>query len=320
MTNCELESNTTVVDVTYLCNARCRYCKWGDKSTGDRSHRSLQEILLPEEVLKALGTQRLVLSGGEPLLNPQISEILAYYSKLVDELIIITNGYNLNRSGVNRLIASGVTGITVSLDSIHESEVFETRKTSAQLLTSLLERLNEISKMPRNFELGINAVVSHPTANWITVRDLLEYGSGLRVDFVKFQPIFDDGYVGRNSSQLVLSHVDSENLRTVAKMIDTIAHPLTNPSSFWQDLASLTLGEILPATSCGLGLGHSILTKDSLNICYWLDSSSFGSIDSINSLEAKRTRIDFERKKQVCKVGYHCFCTQNISHVWNKSD
>ena len=46
---------TTVVDVTYKCNARCRYCRWGDGSAGDRTALDLGKLLIPAETLQLLG-------------------------------------------------------------------------------------------------------------------------------------------------------------------------------------------------------------------------------------------------------------------------
>jgi molybdenum cofactor biosynthesis enzyme MoaA len=84
---------TTVIDVTYHCNATCGYCQWGNSKNQLRKHLQLQEILRPFESLKALCTKRIVLSGGESSLHPQLAKILAYYGKFADALIILTNGY-----------------------------------------------------------------------------------------------------------------------------------------------------------------------------------------------------------------------------------
>src|SRR2546426_530833 len=109
--------NTTVVDVTYLCNATCKYCQWGNLLTPGRAHRTVEEIVIPEDTLRSLGTQRIVLSGGEPRLNPHLNRALNHYHQLVDQVVVITNGYGLDTTEVGRLAHAGATGITVSLDS-----------------------------------------------------------------------------------------------------------------------------------------------------------------------------------------------------------
>src|SRR6266516_2486593 len=89
-------ANTTVVDVTYLCNATCKYCQWGSQLTPGRTHRTLEEILIPKETLRSLGTQRVVLSGGEPRLHPHLKRILSHYHLLVDQVVVITTVYGLD--------------------------------------------------------------------------------------------------------------------------------------------------------------------------------------------------------------------------------
>jgi molybdenum cofactor biosynthesis enzyme MoaA len=308
-----------VIDVTYLCNATCRYCQWGNEFTPGRAHRTLEEILIPEETLRSLGTQRVVLSGGEPRLNPHLKQVLSHYRQLVEQVVVITNGYGLDTTEVSRLVQAGATGITVSLDSIFSEVTIATRETPPAVHAKILSNLEKIAAGARTFELGINSVVSHPTANWENVRALLQWGLNLRVDFVKFQPVFDDGYVGRNAPELKLSPSDIPALLEISDSVDSISHPPTNPREFWKDLAELTSGEELPSRACGLGPRHSILTRDKLNICYWLDSASFGvGSEPVTATSVADVRSRFEDEKLKCRVGFHCFCTQNIGHKWKE--
>lgn len=313
-------ANTTVVDVTYLCNATCKYCQWGNQLTPGRSHRTLEEILLPEGTLKSLGTQRIVLSGGEPRLNPHLKQALSHYRKLVDQVVVITNGYGLDTAEVSKLVQSGATGITISLDSVSPDVAMATRNTPYALHAMILSNLEKIAAAPRSFELGINSVVSHLTANWDNVRSLLQWGLKLRIDYVKFQPVFDDGYVGRNAPELKLNPSDVPSLREISNSVSLISHPPTNPSGFWEDLVALVSGEELSSSACGLGPWHSILAQEKLNICYWLDSASFGApSDSLPVASVEDVRSSFEDEKLKCKVGFHCFCTQNLGHKWKET-
>ena len=309
--------NTTVVDVTYRCNATCRYCQWGNKSNPRSFHRPLANILIPVQTLRGLGTQRIVLSGGEPRIHPELEEVIRYYRNLVDDVIIITNGYGLDGSELRRLLDCGATGVTVSLDSTNPIEAFATRQTTESLHAQVMSSLRLISKLPRPYEVGINAVVSHVTANTTTIRDLLEFGYSAGTDFVKFQPVFDDGYVSMSAPDLRLGQRDVQGLLGVADLLGRANHPPTNPPSFWRDLAVLARGDSLNPSSCGLGQRHSIATHGKINVCYWVDSASFGAPDVVLSQDQSRAvRADFEAAKLRCKVGYHCFCTQSLTHEW----
>src|SRR5260370_41065806 len=156
--------NNTVIDLTYLCNATCKYCQRGDRLTIGRTHRPLEDILMPEGVLRSLGTQRIVLSGGEPRLHPHLEHVLHYYHELVDDVIVISNGYGLDVREVTRLVDAGATGLTISLDSVSSDMALATRETPSSLHAQILSNLRIIAAEPRKFELGINSVVSHMTA------------------------------------------------------------------------------------------------------------------------------------------------------------
>jgi len=308
---------TTVVDVTYRCNATCRYCQWGNSRNQLRKHLQLQEILLPYESLKALGTKRIVLSGGEPRLHPQLPEILAYYGKYADDLIILTNGYGLNREKILRLKELGATGFTVSLDSIYSDESMKTRETPFEYHQQIISNLVNACKNPREFEIGVNSVVSHITANWKTVDGILEFAQNLHLDFVKFQPIFNDGYAEHNAPHLLLSPTDYVNLKEIGERLETIEHPPTNPPEFWRNVGDLVAGKRLSSSSCGLGKNQSIAVGQNLKICYWLNYGRFGKTNSIlKPSHAEAVRRSFEIEKLNCKVDSHCFCMQPISHVW----
>ena len=306
---------TTVIDVTYLCNAQCRYCRWGDSAIPGRVAQDLEKVFIPADTLKTLGTKRIVISGGEPTLHPQIMDIIRYYAELVDNVVIITNGYGLDRIAMANLLNAGITGITISLDSIDAMESFLTRRTPPALHGTILQNITDIAGHDRDYELGINCTVSCVTANWITVCSMLEFGARLDVDFVKFQPIFDDGYVSKNSPNLLLGTEDVNHLLEISSKLDTITHPPTNPSGFWTDVAALVEGRQIPSCKCALNSSDAISVDGKLSICFWVESSCYGSSHEMTN-NHDRVKAGFEAEKQKCDVGFHCFCNQGMEHTW----
>jgi molybdenum cofactor biosynthesis enzyme MoaA len=307
--------------VTYSCNATCRYCQWGNPHTQGRIHRRLDEILMPPSTLASLGTQRIVISGGEPRLHPDLGKILSYYGGLVQDVVLITNGFGLDSKAVTELLESGATGFAVSLDSIDPYESFATRSTPPRLHKEIISNLKEISKMDRIFEFGINSVVSHVTANWLTVKGLLEFGNEIKADYIKFQPVFDDGYVSRFSPDLLLTKDDVPSLREIASSLGTESYPETNPKEFWLDVAELAEGRTLSPHRCDLGDMHSMSVRGSLSICFWLNSSLYGqSSESLSKDVMFQVQERFQKEKLKCKVGYQCFCNQGLLHKWNTTN
>ena len=308
---------TVVVNITYQCNARCGYCRWGDGRSQERDHHRIRDVLVHPETLRNLGTRRVVLSGGEPRLNPRIGAILAHYARLVDEVVVITNGYGLGPREARGLLRAGATGIAVSLDSADPEESLRTRLTPPGVHAGILRGIRRIAAELPGIDLGINATVTHPTASWGTVRGLLEFGRDAGIGTVKFQPVFDDGYAGDNDPGLLLTRADRDALLDISGRVAGLGgRPLTNPPGFWADVAAVCSGERLPGGACGLGGRQAISTEGTLGVCYWI-KSEYGAVPAPAGAErVRRTREGFDSARRACKVDFHCFCTQGIDHTW----
>jgi len=94
-----IDTISLVIDVTYRCNGKCLYCQWGSKKNESVIDQPDTNILIPEVTLKSLGSQRIVLSGGEPLIRKDLERIISYYSQCnVKSIVLISNGLLLDLS------------------------------------------------------------------------------------------------------------------------------------------------------------------------------------------------------------------------------
>ena len=119
------------ISVTDRCNFRCVYCM--PKTIFGRDHVFLprEEILTYEEITRlvgiyvSLGARKVRLTGGEPLIRPEIEKLIALLVQVpgVEDIAMTTNGsFPLNR--VKSLKEVGLPRITVSLDSL-DDKVFK---------------------------------------------------------------------------------------------------------------------------------------------------------------------------------------------------
>jgi len=109
------------LNLTMRCNLQCAHCYLdaGTRECGDSNEmdtvavkRTLTEI---SEVNPACMT---VLTGGEPLLRPDIYELCAHAASLGLMVVVGTNGTLLNKTNVKRLLDAGVSGAGISVDSL----------------------------------------------------------------------------------------------------------------------------------------------------------------------------------------------------------
>lgn len=105
------------------CNLRCRYCMAETPEFLPRSAvLSLEELARLARLFIGLGTRRIRLTGGEPLVRRGILDLVAELGKDVaagrlDELTLTTNGVLLARMAA-ALAAAGMRRVNVSLDSL----------------------------------------------------------------------------------------------------------------------------------------------------------------------------------------------------------
>jgi cyclic pyranopterin phosphate synthase len=114
------------ISVTDRCNFRCTYCM--PKEVYGRDHRFLdrRELLSFEEIVRvasrfvALGTRKLRITGGEPLVRRDLEQLIAMLAPLGAELTLTTNASLLVQKA-EALARAGLDRITVSLDALDDA-------------------------------------------------------------------------------------------------------------------------------------------------------------------------------------------------------
>src|SRR5579871_5826840 len=102
------------------CNLACAYCNEYD----DHSKPvPLDEMLRRIDHLGRLGTSVITISGGEPLLHPELDEIIARIRKTGAIAGMITNGYLLNAERIQRLNKAGLDHMQISIDNVMPDDV-----------------------------------------------------------------------------------------------------------------------------------------------------------------------------------------------------
>ena len=116
------------ISVTDRCNFRCTYCMPRDVFGDDHEFLPQAEVLTFEEIVRlarifrGLGTEKIRLTGGEPLLRKDIDRLVAMLRESVPEvdLTLTTNGSAL-KAHARALRAAGLGRVTVSLDSLDDA-------------------------------------------------------------------------------------------------------------------------------------------------------------------------------------------------------
>ena len=119
-----MEAQVISWNLTRRCNLECAHCYLpsADKLTGGAEELSTQECFrVIDQIAQVVVNPMLILTGGEPLLRPDIFEIAHYASRKNMTVVVGTNGMGMTERLAHRLMESGVQGVGVSLDSLNPS-------------------------------------------------------------------------------------------------------------------------------------------------------------------------------------------------------
>jgi cyclic pyranopterin phosphate synthase len=114
------------ISVTDRCNFRCTYCM--PKEVYGREHRFLErrELLSFEEITRlarifvSLGTRKIRITGGEPLVRRDLERLIEQLAELDVELTLTTNA-SLLAAKARTLKDAGLDRVTVSLDALDDA-------------------------------------------------------------------------------------------------------------------------------------------------------------------------------------------------------
>jgi cyclic pyranopterin phosphate synthase len=233
------------LSVTDRCNFRCTYCSpasWG----GKKDLLSAEEFERIVSVFARMGIQRVRLTGGEPLIRPDIVEVSRRIASVpgVKQVAITTNASHLEKLAVP-LREAGVTQLNISLDTLSEDTF---RRISKQGDFASILRGIDAAVGAGYASLKLNAVVMSGV-NDTEVADLIAYAHarGITPRFIELMPFGQGTPVP--TAQLV-EQLQAGGLALVPEVEEQ--GPAAGPAQYWRAPAG-KVGFISPLTQnfCG---------------------------------------------------------------------
>src|SRR5215467_14180442 len=137
------------------CNLACTYCNEFDAVSAPVP---ISVILRRIDLLAELGTTIITISGGEPMLHPDLDEIIRRIRQRGAIATLITNGYFLTVDRIRRLNRAGLDYLQISIDNVDPDAA---SKKSLKVLDRKLVWLAEHAE----FTVTINSVLGSPVRN-----------------------------------------------------------------------------------------------------------------------------------------------------------
>ncbi|HYW43062.1 MAG TPA: radical SAM protein [Bryobacteraceae bacterium] len=163
------------------CNLSCAYCNEYDDHSKPVPIDTMYQRL---DRLAALGTNIVTISGGEPLLHPELDQIVARVRGHGMIAGMITNGYLLTADRIKRLNRAGLDHLQISIDNVMPDDV---SKKSLKVLDKKLQLLAEHARFHVNINSVVGGGIHHP-------QDALAIGRrALKLGFTSTVGIIHDG-------------------------------------------------------------------------------------------------------------------------------
>src|SRR6202142_866961 len=152
------------------CNLACTYCNEYDDvsapvATGVIIHRINK--------LADLGTSIITLSGGEPMLHPDLDAIIGAMRQRGVLACMITNGYLLMPDRIQRLNRAGLDHMQISIDNVNPDDV---SKKSLKVLDKKLQMLAEYAEFHVNINSVVGGGIRNPNDALVISKRALELG------------------------------------------------------------------------------------------------------------------------------------------------
>ena len=133
--------------VTRRCNLKCGYCSEFDNHSESVPVARLMKTI---DKIKKLHTYSLTFTGGEPLLHPDLTNLIRAASRAIPHVGLITNGFLLNREKIEQFNQAGLKRLQISLDGVKQTEI------TKKVLNNTKEKLHLLAGHAK-FTVNINA-------------------------------------------------------------------------------------------------------------------------------------------------------------------
>jgi len=161
-------------EVTRSCNLNCAHCRAAASCGPYSGELSTDKCLKIIDEIAAMASPVIILTGGEPLLRPDIFEIASYGTNKGLRMVMATNGTLVTPAVAQKMIQSGIKRVSISIDGkdAHSHDAFRQQKGAfAGAMTGIAALKNA------GMEFQINTTIT--SANLEQIKDILDLTKSL---------------------------------------------------------------------------------------------------------------------------------------------
>lgn len=306
------------ISVTDRCNLRCLYCMPEEGVAFEENANLLNDDGIVEvvEAGASLGITKLRITGGEPLVRPNLDKLIARLAQVpgIQDISLTTNGVFLAKHA-KALKEAGLNRVNISLDTLDAARF------------AFIARRGELRRVLEGIEAAAVAGLNPIKLNCVLLKGINEaeiasflkmaYEQPLHVRFIEYMPI---GHADENWRNLYLPlsrvlEIAEEQQYDISRRDSVVGN---GPSEDWEIAGGVgSFGLIHPISDhfCK-NCNRLRLTADgNLKPClYWEDElnvkSAFGNREAMITMFAKAMDIKPENHEMAEKLANNV-----LSHV-----
>lgn len=170
---------TPIVHIIENCNSPCIMCDcWKAK----KNHHNREILKSLFTVLKSKGAESIMVSGGEPLLHPQLIDILNDIKELSMDVMLNTNAITLHKN--SWLQDMNLEQLVVSMDGITDREYKYYR--GSNKFSQVWNNIKDFKEKSPSTQVGIRVTLN--ASNFNKIPELIDLAQSNKVDAIGFSP------------------------------------------------------------------------------------------------------------------------------------
>jgi radical SAM protein with 4Fe4S-binding SPASM domain len=166
-------------ETTRNCNLSCQHCRMEENLLDTELSTDQARHLI--DSIAAFSSPILILSGGEPLMRPDIFEIASYASAQRIKTAMATNGTLLNQTHIKEIQSSGIQRVSVSIDGV-DARTHDNFRNSEGAFDKAMNGIDLL--VSNNISTQINATITR--FNNQDIEEIIRLGLYHHIDAIHF--------------------------------------------------------------------------------------------------------------------------------------
>lgn len=203
---------TATLQVTARCQADCFHCSAARHKYKFRPELTTAQWKSILRQTEDLGVVNIVFTGGEPLLRPDIFELISWVRKDESNAMMFTNGILLNFDNVKKLVDAGLFSLNVSIDSPDPKAHDELRKVNRCFERAIdgLQRAREAGLI-----VGISTYATPERVRSGQIMEMIQLAKDIGAHEITVFDVVPTGKLLQHEARRLLSDADKDELMRI---------------------------------------------------------------------------------------------------------